>query len=169
VLIYGCDVGSRRLAVADPEQPHYEVFLLPLMRSRQRVDIAADLPILGEWISLTVPNNALIVLEKPFKGSVAGNIGTAVRLSMVAGAVISSHQGRCVLVNPSVWKKAVVGHGNAGADQIRGWVSDNHPAIAEACQEDQDLYCAACMGLYGRMLADGRVEAPGEVPELFGA
>lgn len=162
-LIYGVDVGSRRLAIADPRQPHYEIFKLKAMRSGHKVDQTFDIPLMGDWLADTVPRGALIVLEKPFKGSVAGNIGTAVRLSQVAGAVIAKHRGRCIQIVPGTWKKAVIGNGGADKPAIQDWVRHNYPAIAAACEEDQDLYDAACMGLYGQLLTTGQMEVSSQV------
>lgn len=159
-MIYGVDVGSRRLAVADPAQSHYETLVLPSVKKVHQVE---DIPLLGDWLADTVPRGALVVLELPFRGSVAGNIDTAVRLSQVAGAVIAKHRGPCVQVRPNVWKKAVIGHGGANKAAISAWVREHHPAISEACEEDEDLLDAACMGLYGQLLAGSELEIAGQV------
>ena len=57
-------------------------------------------------------------------------------------------------VDNLVWKKEVVGKGNASKDDIRNYIHDVHPAYAAFCGDDQDRYDACCVGLYGLGVLD---------------
>lgn len=146
-LNYGCDVGSRRLAIACPETGHVATIRLPRSKSTP-TNPAADVRQLGEWIAATVPPTSTLWVEAPIAGS-SGNRLTAIRMGMAVGATCASHAGPSHLVFPMTWKKAVIGHGHAGKDDVRAWVAERHPALAAACQDDQDLFDATCLGLYG--------------------
>jgi Holliday junction resolvasome RuvABC endonuclease subunit len=53
------------------------------------------------------------------------------------------------LVDNQTWKREVVGNGHASKDEIRDYIRVTHGAYAPLCGDDQDLYDAACIGLYG--------------------
>ena len=55
-------------------------------------------------------------------------------------------------VDNKAWKKKVIGNGNASKEQIKNYIVDTHPQYALLCGEDQDLYDAVCVGLYGLQL-----------------
>jgi Holliday junction resolvasome RuvABC endonuclease subunit len=153
---YGCDIGSRRLAVACPETGYLAKLRLPV---RGPANPPVDLPLLAAWIAEHVPVDAKLYLEPPYVGRPNLNMQTAIKLGMVAGAVIAAHgPGESVLVAQSTWKKAVIGHGNADKDAIRVWLKSQHPAAAAACEDDQDLYDATCLGLYGQLHAEAELE-----------
>lgn len=87
---------------------------------------------------------------------IGNNRKYSIQLAQVMGAVLASlgaqhlHQGTDVrVVDNRVWKKAVVGAGHASKDQIKDYIHVTYPAYAPLCGEDQDLYDATCVGLYG--------------------
>lgn len=53
-------------------------------------------------------------------------------------------------VDNKVWKKVVVEHGNASKVEVKDYIDVTHSAYAPLCGDDQDLYDACCIGLYGR-------------------
>lgn len=59
---------------------------------------------------------------------------------------------RCV--DNKQWKKAIVGNGNATKDDVKNYIHDTHSAYAPLCGDDQDLYDAACVGLYGHQVME---------------
>jgi hypothetical protein len=77
------------------------------------------------------------------------NIQTTIAIAQTSGTVLSSlsdtHQ-----VPVSSWKQRTVGKGNADKSAVRAWLDEYHPKLAQLCGSNQDLYDAACIGLYGR-------------------
>lgn len=58
------------------------------------------------------------------------------------------------VVDNTVWKKVIVGNGHASKDEIKSYIHDTHPVYAAICEDDQDAYDAACIGLYGLTILD---------------
>jgi Holliday junction resolvasome RuvABC endonuclease subunit len=87
---------------------------------------------------------------------VGNNIGYSIALAECKGAVMAGlAMHRDVrLVNVSSWKKAVVGRGNATKDQVKDYIGVSHGPYAPLCGDDQDLYDAACIALYGRQVVE---------------
>lgn len=101
--------------------------------------------------SLVKKDGVLVAIESPIQGASA-NIKTGLRLAQVAGAiqVACRHAGAAtLLVAPSEWKKAVVGVGNAGKDQVDEWLAANHPHLRAACHS-QDAVDATCLALHAQ-------------------
>lgn len=140
--MYGVDIGARRLAVVDPATltvlvykvkattPHTEVFEL------------------AEWFAANVDPAASVCIEAPIVGA-SGNAQVALRLAMTVGGLLGRHPGPAFLIAPSTWKKEVVGHGHASKPDVRAWLEANHPALAAACENDQDAIDATCVALCG--------------------
>lgn len=155
-MIYGVDVGMRRVAVVGPSTlGAYELVLPPSTPNFRRV--------IAEWIRETVPSGHTLWIEAPIAG-LSGNVQTAVKIAMTVGAVLT-YDGDTELVAPSSWKKAVIGHGHADKAATAAWLDEYRPALAKACQGSEDLRDAACVGIYGEMRARGEVEAPRSVPK----
>jgi hypothetical protein len=77
------------------------------------------------------------------------NVGTAVGQALSAGALLAQLPGTpCEIRAASTWKKELIGNGRAKPEQYRQWLTDNHPAFAEACGEDEDLAAAHCIALW---------------------
>lgn len=160
-MIYGCDVGIRRLALSRPATGFVACLRL---KGRGAADPVADIPILSSWLAQNVDPDALLVLEHMYVGNNL-NMGTAIKLAMIAGAVISSHTpGQSMQVAQSTWKKAVIGTGRADKPAIRDWLAAEHPALAASCEDDQDLFDATCLGIYGHLFTETALEAPRAVP-----
>jgi Holliday junction resolvasome RuvABC endonuclease subunit len=92
-------------------------------------------------------------IEKPIIGN---NRKYSMQIAEVYGAVLSDlamarMQGGLDTrsVDNKVWKKEVLGSGNASKDDIRNYIHDVHPAYAAFCGDDQDRYDATCIGVYG--------------------
>jgi Holliday junction resolvasome RuvABC endonuclease subunit len=144
-VLYGVDPGYTRVAVSCPETRE-----LSLIKLDATLDTHERLQTLLHWYSAMVPPDATVVCEAPIVGA-SGNAQTAVKLAMVVGALASAR--RTVLAAPSSWKKAVVGHGHASKSDVRAWLTQHHPALAQACGASQDLVDACCVGFYGHGLA----------------
>jgi Holliday junction resolvasome RuvABC endonuclease subunit len=83
---------------------------------------------------------------------VGNNVKYSMGLAEVKGAVMASviSHADVRLVNVGTWKKQVVGHGHANKDSIRDYIHVTHGPYAPLCGDDQDLYDACCIALYGR-------------------
>lgn len=152
---WGVDVGMRRLAVACPETGEVHVNVL---RVSDRRDL--ELHTLQAWVGRIIPPGSRVWCEAQFQMPRLGQTG--IKLAMTAAVVLASaveHGGTGTLVPPSSWKAEVVGHGGADKDRIRDWLTEHHPALAEACAGDQDAFDAACLGLYGQHVVAGLVSA----------
>lgn len=97
-------------------------------------------------------------VEKPILGN---NHKYSLQLAETFGAVLSDlammrmQNGLDIRsVDNKVWKKEVVGSGNASKEDIRNYIHDVHPPYAAFCGTDQDKYDATCVGLYGLAILD---------------
>lgn len=163
-VIYGCDLGTRRIALMCPETGYAAAMRMRPRKEKTAPDFAAwDASVLAAFVREHVPREAILFVEKAIAGA-SGNRQTAIHMGIANGAVIGAHIGESHLVLPMVWKKAVVGHGHADKNRIREWLELTHPETSAACQDDQDLRDAACVALYGRIAAEAILEGPGLVP-----
>lgn len=82
---------------------------------------------------------------------IGNNRKYSIQLTEVRGAVMASLALHCdvQLVNVATWKAQVVGDGHASKDAVRDYIHVTHSAYAALCGENQDLYDAACISLYG--------------------
>jgi len=82
---------------------------------------------------------------------IGNNRKYSLQLTEVKGAVMAELGTFCDvrLVNVGTWKAQVVGNGNASKDMVRDYIHVTHGAYAPLCGDDQDLYDAACVALYG--------------------
>lgn len=159
-MIFGVDVGMRRLAVACVEAEVYAaVDLGTKPGQRQR-----ELQKLCGWFEEQVPPEAEVWVETAIGGA-SGNLQTAIKLAMTVGALHGVHRsGPMFTVAPSSWKAAVVGHGHADKDAVRDWVASRLPKSAKACAGVQDLYDAVCIATFGQLVHEGRLAAPSSMP-----
>jgi Holliday junction resolvasome RuvABC endonuclease subunit len=92
---------------------------------------------------------------------IGNNRKYSIKLAQVMGAVLS-HLGQIRLntgcdvrlVDNKSWKREIVGNGNSDKAAVRDYIDVTHPAYAALCGDDQDLYDAACIGLYGILICN---------------
>ncbi len=85
---------------------------------------------------------------------IGNNRKYSIQLTEVRGAVMAAlalHTD-VQLVNVSTWKAQVLGDGHASKDAVRDYIHVTHSAYAALCGDDQDLYDAACISLYGHQI-----------------
>ena len=85
---------------------------------------------------------------------VGNNQKYSLQLTEVRGAVMAAlalHTD-VQLVNNKTWKKHTIGSGNSGKEDVRDYIHVTHPGYAPFCGDDQDLYDAACIAIYGRQV-----------------
>ena len=56
-------------------------------------------------------------------------------------------------VNVGTWKKQVLGNGHADKEEIKNYIRVTYDGYADLCGHDQDRYDAACVCLYGVLVA----------------
>lgn len=147
--LIGVDLGVHKIALAlfvEGEMNHGLAYESPSeapreVQLRQLSGLAHDLACTHEvdqvWIEDVIIGN---------------NRKYSIGLAEVKGAVMSRLAGLVVkvrLVDNKTWKKHILGNGNASKDQVRDYIHVSHGAYAPLCGGDQDLYDAACIGLYG--------------------
>jgi hypothetical protein len=147
-VIWGCDIGTRKIALSCPDVVRLAAVELPKLRAREIEDRVQDLERLSDFVREHVPPDSSLWVEKPVPNPKVSGL-TAIHMGMVVGALARGHLGSTFLVLPHVWKKEVTGVGNLGKPAIRQWLIDHHPALAAACEDNQDLVDATCVGLFG--------------------
>ena len=150
--LMGIDLGARKVALFcwENDSPHATTWEAPEEFSRAQQlhhlagyvhDMVATFDIDQVWIEDTLVGN---------------NHKYSLALTETKGAVMSALALHVDvrLVNVGTWKKAVLGNGHASKDQIRDYIHVTHGAYAPLCGDDQDLYDACCIGLYGLAITE---------------
>lgn len=156
-MIFGLDLGTRRVAVACPEDLFtFEVSVEGARARREHPsewDAGAEM---GQRVAEEVyaryglSASHEFFAERPFprthgKGA---NPRTAVGQALSLGALATHLPGRLTAHEPRIWKKELLGNGNAGKDVIRTWLTTHRPALAAAAGS-QDLCDAFCIATHG--------------------
>lgn len=155
-VIFGVDLGTRRIAVASADHSYLVELSLEGARSKrqfpQETDAGSEL---GRWVSEQLApfgyGGHHFFVERPvtLRGR-KQNIRTAVGQGLSAGAVISYLPGVTHVVENSQWKLEVVGNGHADKAEVRRWLEDRQPALAALCAGSEDGADAFCLSLYGQ-------------------
>lgn len=151
--VIGIDADTKRIAVAtlfrQDEVPHVKVIEA---KGRQALDRFYNL--MDEFDSFLredvwAMSQTVIYVEEP----VLRNAKSFFYQSMVVGAVCVMLdywlEAPC-LVHPSVWKKTLLGNGNASKDQVKAWVMKLYPSLGS--KRVQDVYDAVAIAHYGRVV-----------------
>lgn len=92
---------------------------------------------------------------------IGNNRKYSIQLAQTLGAVMSHlaqlrmGQGTDIRrVDNKMWKKGLIGSGNTTKVEVRDYINVTHSAYAPLCGDDQDLYDAACVGLYGHRIME---------------
>ena len=148
MITAGIDLGVRKVAlsicsdgvvtVADD----YEVTNL-IHRQDQ-------LALLAAWVMQYVRPCEYVFIEEPLVGR---GVRTSMQISQTCGAILGAlgrHKTvQAQLVDNKMWKKSIVGSGNASKNDIKNWLKTQHPTYYSQCGENQDRIDACCIGLYG--------------------
>ena len=148
----GVDLGIRKVALFcwDDDLPHAVAWEAPDGFTR-----ASQLHHLGGYVHDMVSTFDIdqVWIEDTLVGN---NVKYSIALAETKGAVMAALAAHVDvrLVNVSTWKKQVLGRGNANKDSVRDYIHVTHGAYAPLCGDDQDLYDACCIALYGRQIMD---------------
>lgn len=161
-MIFGVDLGTRRIALACPEAFFVWSANIDTARGRREFpdEIAAGAE-LGrqslEAIAQFGYTGHVFYYERPLAGFLPGgkrNIRTAVGQGLSAGAALTFLPGeRRQITSASEWKKELCGNGSAKPADYRRWLEEHQPSLAALCGQDEDRSAAFCIGLYGAGLA----------------
>jgi Holliday junction resolvasome RuvABC endonuclease subunit len=152
----GVDLGVHKLAlvcITDGQHAAQAYDVGPGPRDIQLLELGAfahDFALLhgadSVWIEDTIIGN---------------NRKYSIGLAQTMGAVLSDlgqvrlHNGCDTrTVDNKTWKKELVGNGNASKEQVQNYIREVHPVYAPLCGDDQDLYDACCIALYGLRILD---------------
>lgn len=154
-VIFGVDLGTRRIAIACAEIEFLASCSLESDRNRRRfpqeTDAGAEL---GRWAEQQLTQFGYdghhFFVERPvtLRGP-KQNVRTAVGQGLSAGAVIAFLPGATHIVENSSWKLEVVGRGDADKDAVTRWLEEHQPALAALCAGSQDGVDAFCISLFG--------------------
>lgn len=147
-ITVGIDYGVRRCAIVCPQNGEFWDLELP------PGDIVSSLDVMHDFVFSTINairgKTAYVCVEAPIVG-LSRNLRTGLHLGMVAGALaVAARQtgAPTEFVEPSTWKKAVVGRGNANKEQVAEWLEEHKPELFKKAT-NQDLIDACCIGFYG--------------------
>ena len=161
--VMGVDYGSRRIALSMPwRQPNGTTHIKSMVKKFPKCDdplrdntlemVCFDIAwALWEW----TPD--LIAVEYPIQGR-SLNVQTTIRMSMMAGAIMSVSDTPKVLITPSEWKKITVGRGNATKSEVSEWLSQQLTAAWRDTNGDQDLVDATCIALAAERIYEARLD-----------
>lgn len=155
-MIVGVDLGTRRVALSCIDEDFVwsldmdKVALRRIYSSEWQMGTA-----LAESSYLAMRNAGIAPSKMYFERPVVfKNVNTSVGQALSAGAFFSHLPGQAVQIYPSsVWKKEVIGSGNANKADTRSWVEREHPTLAQACAGVEDCYDAVAICEYGRRVA----------------
>jgi Holliday junction resolvasome RuvABC endonuclease subunit len=148
----GVDYGTSRIALAAPSHGvFHEVILKP-------GDNVGALDVLAEttWNVVTSIHADVVAVESPIQG-MSRNVRVGIQLGMVAGAIaVAARQAgaNVIFAEPALWKKVVVGVGNANKANVASFLERHHPRLHAQCPS-QDLVDAVCIALYAEKTLAG--------------
>lgn len=155
-MIFGVDLGTRRAAMVCIEAGFVWSASLESHKNKRlfpgEIDAGAALGIAAK-IALAEADlkPTRMYFERPI---IFKNVNTSVGQALSAGAFFCNLPGQSVQIYPSsVWKKEVVGSGNASKDDTRAWVEREHPALATACEGIEDRFDAVAICEHGQRMA----------------
>lgn len=151
-VVVGVDPGSRKVAVVvnTPGSNLLWTHAVPddLLRSQACHQLFTAT---RQFLAALTDRNVAVWVEEPVVGR---NRRTALHQGQVHGVIMTAalHSGITSVysVGNTVWKKAMVGIGNASKSSCRAWLSHERPELARDCANDADLIDAACIAIYGR-------------------
>jgi Holliday junction resolvasome RuvABC endonuclease subunit len=149
----GIDLGVHKIALA----VFVEEKLVSAYAHEAPIDLSRDMQLL-ELASFAHDIGTNIGVDSVWIEDViiGNNRKYSIGLAQTLGAVLAdlahlrlAHGTDVRTVDNTTWKKAIIGNGHADKKAVRDYIDVTHPAYAPLCGADQDLYDAACVGLYG--------------------
>lgn len=152
MICAGVDYGVARIAFAVPSRHvFHEIALKP-------GDNYGNLEVLSEivWNEVTTTHADVVAVEAPIQG-MSRNVRVGISLAMVAGAIVvaARQAGAHVdVVPPALWKKTVIGIGNANKEVVSNFLEEHHSQLHRQCGS-QDMVDAVCIAMYAEKTLAG--------------
>lgn len=146
----GIDLGARKITIVDVDKEFFLHIEIPKRAERplELKELQLKLHLLQDQGLLEGPK----WVEAPVVAG-ARNLQATIAIAQTNGithaALSDTHS-----VAVSSWKQRTVGKGNADKQAVRQWLMDEHPELAKHCGNNQDLFDATCIALYGRSAAE---------------
>jgi hypothetical protein len=157
-VIVGADLSSKTLAFTLSEGPRTKVALMRNIPQYPQGSFEAFWQTLRYFESYDGDRELFAVLEEPVTGV---NTRSTIVQAYVNGAVqaaLLSLGFTVILVNNKVWKKEVIGNGNASKEAISGWVAKDNPSFHSWTEatvpkvSTQDVYDSYAIRSYAHVL-----------------
>lgn len=156
--VIGVDLGTRKItcAIFHEGEEGIRLAAVPTYTTEGDKPRAVQLWGLGALASslASLHDAEFVWIERAIMGN---NIKYSLAIAEVVGAVSAAcaQIGSDVqLVDNTTWKREVLKNGHASKDDIRNYITVSHPAYALLCEDEQDAYDAACIGIYGITILD---------------
>lgn len=160
MIIAGLDLGVRKVAMfvmdTETKEMSCEEWEAPAYLSRPE-----QLKHLSDYVFLSIEYGRVqeVWIEDTLIGN---NIKYSLALTEVKGALMCDLVGliwagrisRIETVNVGMWKKTVVGRGNATKQEVREFLVGQDARYAEICGDSQDRYDAAAICLCGAIIEE---------------
>ena len=161
MIAIGVDIGIHRIAMAVPEAGWYgQIDLAGAYIGRRDTELRE----LQRWVRTRVMTRGVTpvaFIERPFLSGSAANPTTTIGMAETVGIIRASviWTAPSTMVNPSSWKKALVGKGNATKEEARYWLEDTigKEKVDSMSEDEVD---AMCIGYYGQGVIDGEISLP---------
>lgn len=151
--ISGVDLGARKASVAtilvtaEGEKSLSDVMSV-IAHPTTRPD---ELKYVANAVCELVSHSNYVFIEEPLVGR---GVKASMSLSQTAGAIMArlaeeNPTASVQMVNVKVWKKKIIGNGNAGKHDIKLWLEEHYPGYSDECGTDQDAIDACCVALFG--------------------
>jgi len=148
--IAGIDPGSFVIATAvcDEDGMLLRTFLAEPPKQRVNLALSRLCPLITEFRKHLSPERLdFCYIEEPIY---CGSFKATVAMGMVAGAIVVALEDVGIpysFVGNSVWKKSLIGRGNATKDEIKAWVIARFGVDSDM---RQDIYDAIAIAEWGR-------------------
>lgn len=151
----GIDVGKSRLAYAWPAWK----LAGSIDYASQKLPRHVELRRLQDWLLARLPIGAQLWIDRPLFAGTGTESGA--RLTETVTAVLTTQEWYLApkIIFSQSWKSQVLHKRDASKDEIKAWLTEQHPMLAERCSTE-DEYDAMVIGLYGQGRSEGVILAP---------
>lgn len=151
----GVDIGLRRLAIAWPYWGIASSFDMGKSSGRSR---DWELRAMQKWLRTQAEDGPQLWIDQAFAQA---SVAVAQRLTETIAAVMTAREWHRppIVVHSMTWKSQVIGNHRADKDEIKAYLQEHHPKLAEKCHTE-DEHDAMVIGLYGKGRSEGVILAP---------
>lgn len=151
--VIGVDLGISKVALVFTDGSDILAETHAVSPGSSRADCLRELGMFANSLALFCQPSSIWIEDT----LIGNNRKYSIQLAETKGAVMAALAIRHVpihLVNVATWKKEIVGKGNADKEAVRNHIQVTRGAYAPHCGEDQDLYDASCVAIYGLLITE---------------